>query len=255
MTPFLLCDADGTLFPSEAPAFVASADVTNAALAALGATGEHAAHDPEELRLTTTGKNFRTTLRDLAVRAGVADALTPAVLEHWVAEERRAVSAHLGAVLAPDPDVSGPLGRLAERFALAAVSSSALGRLDACFTATGLAPLFPPERRYSAEDSLPSPRSKPDPAVYHHALAELGLVAADTMAVEDSVPGAEAAVAAGIPCVGIVCFVPEDERSERTEQLLAAGVDEVAADWADVEAWVAARPGAATAAGAAGTTG
>ena len=32
----LLCDADGNLFPSEEPAFVASAGVTNRYLAALG---------------------------------------------------------------------------------------------------------------------------------------------------------------------------------------------------------------------------
>ena len=32
----LLCDADGNLFPSEEPAFEASAEVTNAFLASLG---------------------------------------------------------------------------------------------------------------------------------------------------------------------------------------------------------------------------
>jgi hypothetical protein len=32
----LLCDADGNLFPSEEPAFVASAEVTNRFMASLG---------------------------------------------------------------------------------------------------------------------------------------------------------------------------------------------------------------------------
>ncbi len=69
MTRVLLCDADGCLFPSEEPAFVASADVTNAFLDRLGLTVRFGA---EELRLATTGKNFRTTAVDLAVAHGVA---------------------------------------------------------------------------------------------------------------------------------------------------------------------------------------
>ena len=36
--------------------------------------------------------------------------LTAEVLEHWVAEEKRQVSAYLGEVLRPDPEVLGPLG-------------------------------------------------------------------------------------------------------------------------------------------------
>ena len=67
-TTTLLLDADGNLVPSEEPAFVASADVTNAFLAELGVDRRFTA---EQLRLATTGKNFRTTAVDLAVDAGV----------------------------------------------------------------------------------------------------------------------------------------------------------------------------------------
>ncbi|QUJ76562.1 HAD-IA family hydrolase [Sulfitobacter albidus] len=42
---------------------------------------------------------------------------------------------------------------------------------------------------------------KPDPAIYLHALDALGLEAADVIAVEDNVPGMQAAQAAGITCV------------------------------------------------------
>ena len=48
----LLCDADGNLFPSEEPVFVASAEVTNRFMASLGLSRRF---DPEELRLATTG--------------------------------------------------------------------------------------------------------------------------------------------------------------------------------------------------------
>ena len=43
--------------------------------------------------------------------------------------------------------------------------------------------------------------TKPDPAAYRLALDELGLEAAQCVAVEDNVGGVAAAVAAGIPCV------------------------------------------------------
>ena len=228
----LLCDADGNLFPSEQPAFVASADVTNRCLAMLGVARRYA---PEELRLTSTGKNFRATIVDLAREAGLADALTRDALERWVAEEKRAVSTYLGETLKPDAAVLDPLTRLGRRFGLAAVSSSALGRLDACFTATGLAELFPPERRFSAEDSLPAPASKPDPAIYTFAGRALGVAGASGLAIEDSVPGALSAVAAGFVTIGNVAFVEPEERAERVDALHAAGAVDVVASWSELE--------------------
>ena len=223
----LLLDADGNLFPSEEPAFVASADVTNRFLAAHGIPQRFTA---EELRLASTGKNFRTTAADLAAAAGVA----VADLDAWVAEEKTAVTAHLGAVLRPDEEVTAALGALAGPLRLAAVSSSALTRLAACFTATGLDELVPPAVRYSAEDSLPTPTSKPDPAVYLHACAELGIAPERGLAVEDSVPGALSAVRAGCPTVGNLRFVQPAERAGREAQLREAGVLAVVSSWAEL---------------------
>ncbi|WP_205697639.1 HAD family phosphatase [Conexibacter sp. SYSU D00693] len=235
-TRALLLDADGNLFPSEEPAFVASTEVTNRFLEAHGVQRRY---EPEELRLATTGKNFRTTAVDLLAEAGMADRLSAEALERWVAEERRAVSIYLGEVLRPDPAVLEPLTRLAAGHTLAAVSSSATPRLAACFAATGLDELLPPEVRFSAEDSLPVPTSKPDPAVYLHALERLGLDAAQALAVEDSVPGAQSAVAAGIPTIGNLCFVQLPERDERRVALLEAGVATVVTSWDEVEDAVA----------------
>lgn len=250
-TEVLLCDADGNLFPSEEPAFVASAVVTNAFLAAYGVPVRL---DPEQLRLTTTGKNFRTTAVDLAASYGVPLApelavrhpgaaaapagpgvLTADALEHWVLEEKREVTRYLGEVLRPDPLVLGPVTRLLDRYRSAVVSSSASSRLDACFRASGLAPLFPEAVRYSAEDSLPVPTSKPDPAVYLYACAQLGIEPGSGLAVEDSLPGATSAVRAGIPTVGNLQFVAPAERAEREVQLRAAGVTAVVTSWAEVE--------------------
>jgi beta-phosphoglucomutase-like phosphatase (HAD superfamily) len=228
----LLCDADGNLFPSEEPAFEASAEVTNACLAEIGAERRV---DADGLRRTATGRTFRRTIVGLLRDAGLDDRLDPATLERWVAAERDAVTAHLGDTLRPDLQVSEPLRRLADRFGLAVVSSSALGRLDACFEATRLAELFPAERRYSAEDSLPVPVSKPDPAIYLHAGERLRVSGSRGLAIEDSVSGAESAVAAGFTTVGNVVFVPADERAERRTALLAAGARHVVSSWAELE--------------------
>lgn len=250
----LLCDADGNLFPSEEPAFVASTVVTNRFMADLGVDRRFT---PRELRLATTGKNFRTTAVDLALSAGIPldpalatpspdaapgsrtpipgrRALTADALEWWVAEEKREVTAYLRTTLTPDAQVVDPLTELSRRFVLAAVSSSATSRLAACFEVTGLAPLFPAERRFSAEDSLPTPTSKPDPAIYTFAGARLGITTRQGLAIEDSVPGAQSAVAAGYQTVGNVLFVPPAERPARVEALRAVGVVGVLSCWREL---------------------
>src|ERR1700728_5057922 len=79
----LLCDADDNLFPSEAPAFDASAEVTSRFLARFGVS---APLSGDELRKKAVGKNFRSTATDLAVLSGIpfekalADGLPDAVV-------------------------------------------------------------------------------------------------------------------------------------------------------------------------------
>jgi beta-phosphoglucomutase-like phosphatase (HAD superfamily) len=255
MIEVLLCDADGNLFPSEEPAFAASVAVTNAFLECFGLPGDCTA---AELRVQTTGKNFRTTAVDLAVAGGVpveaalgrgyddaviashqqivhGHALTCAALEDWVLKERDAVTSHLAVALSPDAAVCEPLENLSRRYSLAAVSSSASLRLDACFIATGLDGLIPAEVRFSAEDSLPVPTSKPDPAVYQLAGQVLGIEGERGLAIEDSVPGVESAVAAGFPTIGNVMFVPPAERASRVEDLRDAGACAVIDAWSELD--------------------
>ena len=245
MTRVLLCDADGCLFPSEEPAFEASTDVTNRLLADLGVDRRF---EPEELKTYAVGRNFRATALDLAEAHGAT--IDADELERRVEEERAAVIAHLREVLEPDPGVIEPLTRLAERFELAVVSSSALERLDACFEATGLAALFPPEVRYSAEDSLPVPTSKPDPAIYAFAGEQLGVGGEEALAIEDSLTGARSAVAAGFPTIGNLLFVPQAERQEREAALREAGVAALASSWTEIEEEVSRRSRSSSAAAA-----
>jgi beta-phosphoglucomutase-like phosphatase (HAD superfamily) len=247
----LLCDADGNLFPSEEPAFVASAQVLNRFLAEHGVARRYEA---EELRLATTGMNFRSTVVAIALehQIPVAPELVPAAaaqpersgqqaagltrqtLDQWIGAEKEAVTEYLQTVLRPDPEVLEPLTTLAERFAVAAVSSSADARIAACFEVTGLAHFFPAERRFSAEDSLSRPTSKPDPAIYLYAGEQLGLSPQQGVAIEDSVAGATSAVAAGFPTIGNLQFVAPAERADRHAALTQVGVSAIVTSWQEI---------------------
>jgi HAD superfamily hydrolase (TIGR01509 family) len=238
----VLCDADGNLFASEEPAFDASVEVVNRLMAELGCSERYEA---EQLRMASTGRTFRAVASDLAERCGAR--LSGEALEHWVSEEQRAVSAHLGRVLRPDEEVTAVLARLNREYRLALVSSSALHRLDVCLRSTGLSELLPPAARFSAEDSLARPTSKPDPAIYRAAVARLGLVPEEALAIEDSPTGALSAVGAGIPTIGNLCFVAHDERETRRAELKAAGVSAIVTTWTAIERLLSGRashPGA-----------
>lgn len=230
----LLCDADGTLFPSEVPAFDASVEVTNRCLQEWGVQQRFTA---EELRLGTNGKNFRSTLTMLARQHGLDTTAEPFIgdLERWVALENGVVTEHLATVLAPDPEVKEPLVRLGDRYQLAVVTSSALTRIGPCLDSTGLSALFPVEKRFSASDSLPVPTSKPDPAVYLLAGEVLGVSGQQAIAVEDAVAGAESAVRAGFCTIGMLCFVPPAERELHAAALERIGVAALVDTWRDLE--------------------
>src|SRR5829696_4773114 len=226
----LLWDADGNLFPSEGPAFEACTVVTNQLLEWLGSEERWSS---DALRSRSMGKTFRSLAIELSERIGAP--LRDEELDGWVAEENRIVMDHLGRTLRPDVDVLDAVRRLAGSYRMAVVSSSKLNRLAVCFTATGLDPYFPVGARFSAQDSLPRPTSKPDPAVYLHSIRETGADPGLAVALEDAVAGVASAVAAGLQTIGNLVFVPDEERTARGEALLAAGASVVITDWSDLD--------------------
>ncbi|MEG9249246.1 HAD-IA family hydrolase [Arthrobacter sp. Soc17.1.1.1] len=247
----ILCDADGNLFPSEEVAFEASTDVTNRLAEDAGVPVRF---EPEELRQATLGKNFRRVAAELTEPdsewPGPARQFGDEELEQWISEEKHVVSEHLRATLEPDTEISHALQELDRHFELAVVSSSATSRLQASFEATDLGRFFPANRVFSAEDSMPEPVSKPDPAVYLFALEQLGVSADASLAIEDSVTGATSAVAAGCPTIGNVCFVAPEERQERRRRLEDVGVVAVVESWSELLELLALEP--AVSAGATG---
>lgn len=225
----LLCDADGNLFASEGPAFLASTRVANAMLKSIGSARRY---EPEELRATTLGRNFRDTARTLLAASG--HQLDPATLEGWVEREKQEVTSLLEAELVPDLSVQTALEALKEHFRLAVVTSSAASRLDASLSASGLDDVFSPEVRFSAEDSLPEPRSKPDPAIYSFAIEQLAVPPARALAIEDSPPGVLAALGAGVPVIGNVVYALQAERDRRRKELAALGAFAVVESWSSL---------------------
>jgi beta-phosphoglucomutase-like phosphatase (HAD superfamily) len=227
----LLWDADGNLFPSEGPAFDASVVVTNRLLDRLGSDERWTA---QALRSRSVGKNFRGLVVQLCEETGATFGVDE--LGAWVEEENRVVTEHLRRVLRPDERVLSTVRRLAGSDRMAVVSSSKLDRLDACFTATGLDAYFGADLRFSAQDSLAQATSKPNPAVYLHAVRETGAAPEVAIAVEDAIPGVASAVGAGLQTIGNAVFVSPQERRAQGEALLAAGACVVIENWSEMDA-------------------
>lgn len=103
------------------------------------------------------------------------------------------------------------------------VSGGPMAKMEVSLGATGLWDAFAPDifSCYDIGDH------KPSPGIYLHALRMLGVDAADAVAVEDSVTGVAAAVAAGVAVIGLARDTPAAD-------LLAAGASVTAATMSDV---------------------
>ena len=118
----------------------------------------------------------------------------------WVDQLRNRLVARLGERVEPIPgarEVLAAVTALGLPFRVA--SNSSHEEMGAKFGRTGMAPLTA-GRTHSARDVL---LGKPAPDVFLHAAAAEGVPPGACLVVEDSVPGAQAARAAGMACVGL----------------------------------------------------
>jgi len=232
----LLFDCDNTLVLSEDLAFDGCAEVMNA-VCREKAVALPAAFTGPALMSEFVGQNFRGLLAALQARHGFP--LGPGEADALVRREEDVVVAKLRAALTPCPGAGAALARVAARYpagsAAAVVSSSALARVRASLETAGLAGFFAPEHVFSAATSLDPPSSKPDPAVYRHALRVLGRGAGECVAVEDSRSGMLAAVGAGIPVLGYIGPYEGARRDEMAQVLRESGAVAIMEHWDEFE--------------------
>lgn len=123
-----------------------------------------------------------------------------------------------------------------QKFMQAVATSSELSRVEPALALHKLDGFFKPndlKHIYSAVDSLPEKKVKPDPAVYLHALKKLGLEPHEAVAVEDSISGATAAVRAGLPVIGYVGGNHIADRYAHAGKLVELGTFTVIDDYKD----------------------
>ncbi|KAM3509922.1 hypothetical protein MY11210_006112 [Beauveria gryllotalpidicola] len=229
----LLFDCDNTLVLSEELAFEACADLINQINEErnvdLRFTGE-------TLIKEFVGQNFRGMLTSLQERHGIE--ISKADMEKYVTKEEDAVIAKLRASLRPTPGVDEQLERIAasKRYLMAVVSSSALRRVKASIEKVGQDKYFVGDVIFSAATSLDKPTSKPDPAIYLHALKKLGRTAEQSVAIEDSKSGTLSGTRAGIKVIGYVGPYEDERKPEMEKVLTEAGAVVVMRDWSEFPA-------------------
>lgn len=153
-------------------------------------------------------------------------------LNKYVTSEEDAVIAKLKAALKPCEGVDEQLDELhrSGKWHMAVVSSSALRRVQASIDKVDQAKYFGKDV-FSAATSLPKPTSKPDPAIYLHAMKVLGREAGECVAIEDSKSGATSANRAGIATVGYVGSYEVEEQEKMEKVLREAGCGVVMHRW------------------------
>jgi HAD superfamily hydrolase (TIGR01509 family) len=210
----LIFDCDSVLIDSEVIGCRAEA----ACLAKLGI-----AISADELIDRYTGIAMPAMLADLQSRLGQAlPALSPDLAEAM----RWATAAAFEAELQPMSGIVDLLAALPYRRCVA--SGSAPERLRHTLSLTGLLPHFAPHIFSAAEVA----HGKPAPDLFMFAAERMGVAPADCVVIEDSVPGMQAATAAGMRAIGFTggshC------RPDHGERLRRAGAAAVCTDLADL---------------------
>jgi HAD superfamily hydrolase (TIGR01509 family) len=182
------------------------------------------------------GQNFRGMMVSLQKKYGIQ--MLPDDLETYVLREEDQVIAKLKEKLQPCTGVDIELAKLFQKktYKMAVVSSSALRRVKASVEKVGQDKYFHPDNIFSAATSLPKPTSKPDPAIYLHAMEVLGVQPSECVAIEDSRSGTLSAVRAQIPVVGYVGSYEPEKAEEMSKVLRDAGAKVMMTEWSQFPA-------------------
>lgn len=193
----LLFDCDGTLVDSE-PLL---ADEMATSLNAVGLPFEASDYIGE-----FRGARFRHIVAELERRHGAVDA-------HRLEPLEREMRANLNRRLATDlTSIDGATEALAalSGIPMGVVSNGPENKIRTSLEATGLDELFG-DHLFSAYDAQ---CWKPDPCLYLHAASLMGFAAADCVAIDDSIVGVKAALAAGMTVIHLNRFPDVEETPE-----------------------------------------
>lgn len=182
----VIFDCDGVLVDSEATAArVCAREVTRLGWAI----------SPEESALHFLGLSLPDMVPVIEAHTGRP------VPDGWPRHIAEAMVSALAQDVQPMPGAAATLREVkALGLPYRVASNSSRAEMAVKFARCGLAELVA-DRVHSAGDV---PRGKPAPDVYLAAAAAQGVPPAACLVVEDSVPGTEAAIAAGMTCVGLV---------------------------------------------------
>ncbi|KAK0104920.1 hypothetical protein ONS95_005183 [Cadophora gregata] len=231
----ILFDCDNTLVLSESLAFEASADLTNEILASQNIPRRFTG---PELQTEFVGRSFEDMMKILAEMYDFKAPLSSAALQHYANIEDELVMAKLEQKLMPCDGANEVLSELVkdQTFHLAVVSGSALRRVRLSLEKAGQRAFFDADDVFSASCSLEWPVSKPDPAIYLHAMRSLRRVPQECVAIEDSRSGVISAREAGIRVVGYTgCHKERKDREAMERVLLEAGCSVIMDHWKDFE--------------------
>ncbi|KAK3325508.1 HAD-like domain-containing protein [Apodospora peruviana] len=229
----ILFDCDNTLVLSEELAFEGCADLINEIAAAKNVPLQEP-FTGDKLITEFVGQNFRGMMVSLQQRYKFD--MTPEELDDYVRREEDVVIAKLKEKLVPCVGVEPVLESLAtsKKYHLAVVSSSALRRVKASIEKVGQDKYFGDDV-FSAATSLPKPTSKPDPAIYLHAMKTLGKTADECVAVEDSKSGTLSGTRAGIKVIGYVGPYSEQEKAHMEKVLTETGAVVIMQHWSEFD--------------------
>ena len=218
---------------SEELAFEACADLANQILEKQGIADRYTG---DQLIVDFVGQNFRGMM--VSIQKKYDFELPQDELEYYVKQEENAVIAKLNAKAQPCEGASEEIEKLflSKKYGLAVVSSSALRRVRASLVKVNQDKYIPHDHVFSAATSLEKPTTKPDPAIYLHAMKAIGVKPEECVAIEDSKSGATAAVRAKIPCIAYVgSYHGEKKQKEVAETLLGVGCANVMWHWTEFE--------------------
>lgn len=156
-------------------------------------------------------------------------------LDYYVGQEMNEVIKNLEADAEECEGATTELEKLEKsgKYRMAVVSSSAKPRVIASVKKVGQDRFFPNDLIFSAATSLPKPTTKPDPAIYLHAMKVVGAEPESSLAVEDSKSGAMAAIRAKIHTVAYVGSYPEEEQDEKAKMLMDLGCEALMYKWTE----------------------